>query len=454
MLHVLRIERVGIVTISETNDPLLRATTHHSRYVVPEPLDGCLECIRIDPTRQVMHVELNNKLVWVVTGTLLKRSQAPSDAEWYLMAVPSDTVVPDTPHYPDGKLQRIPVIYGRCEASMRWLDGLYRGYVERFPFKRSLAIRSVAGSGKTTTLMKLAEQFKEERECDKALQGKRILYVAFNKQLVEDIRRKLGDYGLHHVLVPMTFDALVKRVAEARFAKAGRAFHLVGALTPQSLTEYNSWFAGKPFPMKKGLINQFAQFCQDSVATHPRELFPGKQMLAQLWEDTKQGTFLTFDGLRKRAHLEHWMKDVLDQQYARIFVDEAQDFDPIMLDILLTDTTVPKVFVGDPKQQIYEWRGTINAFERLPSNTLTLEFYTTFRMGEPATSQVAALTETPMISGVPNRHTMLNTDTTQCFNATRPAIYVSVPDLARVTDNCPNTVSHITRLCHVLGARF
>jgi superfamily I DNA/RNA helicase len=101
------------------------------------------------------------------------------------------------------------------------------------------------------------------------------------------------------------------------------------------------------------------------------------------------------------------MKGVLDEKYARIFVDEAQDFDPIMLDILLNDTSSPKVFVGDPRQQIYEWRGTINAFERLPSDTLVLEFYKTFRIGEPAASTIAKLTQTPMISGIPERSTTL-----------------------------------------------
>src|SRR5262249_17239313 len=68
---------------------------------------------------------------------------------------------------------------------------------------------------------------------------------------------------------------------------------------------------------------------------------------------------------RVRAHLQ--------QKFARIFVDEFQDTDPIQADILLllasddpaqTDTTrltpLPgKLFiVGDPKQAIYRFRGT------------------------------------------------------------------------------------------------
>ena len=42
-----------------------------------------------------------------------------------------------------------------------------------------------------------------------------------------------------------------------------------------------------------------------------------------------------------------------------IFIDESQDFDSVMLKILLDDTNIPKLFVGDTKQAIYEWKGCI-----------------------------------------------------------------------------------------------
>jgi hypothetical protein len=73
-----------------------------------------------------------------------------------------------------------------------------------------------------------------------------------------------------------------------------------------------------------------------------------------------------------------------------IFVDEIQDFDMAMLRMLLDDTTLPKLFVGDPRQSIYEWRGCINAFDYMPAEALRLEFYSTFRVGEPALSQICA----------------------------------------------------------------
>jgi ATP-dependent exoDNAse (exonuclease V) beta subunit len=71
-----------------------------------------------------------------------------------------------------------------------------------------------------------------------------------------------------------------------------------------------------------------------------------------------------------------------------IFIDESQDFDNTMLKILLEDTTIPKLFVGDTRQAIYEWKGCVNAFDKLPSDSLILEFYSTFRVGEPACNEI------------------------------------------------------------------
>ena len=52
--------------------------------------------------------------------------------------------------------------------------------------------------------------------------------------------------------------------------------------------------------------------------------------------------------------------------------------------MLLNDTTIPKIFVGDPKQSIYDFRGCVNAFNYLPKEALIIEFYSTFRVGNPA----------------------------------------------------------------------
>jgi ATP-dependent exoDNAse (exonuclease V) beta subunit len=97
---------------------------------------------------------------------------------------------------------------------------------------------------------------------------------------------------------------------------------------------------------------------------------------------------ITFESLRKLSLMQHWFKLFIDSTYDMVMIDETQDFDIMMLRMLLDDTTIPKIFVGDPKQSIYEWRGCINGFNYMPSTALIVEFYSTFRVGDPACERI------------------------------------------------------------------
>ena len=305
----------------------------------------------------------------------------------------------------------------RCEASMRLLDAEHRAFVTDYRFDEDiLAIKAVAGSGKTTTLLNL---------CAKN-PGKRVLYIAFNKALIDDIRAKAADRGLRNVK-PMTFDALVYQEAVARRATtASRAPSTVTSSTqtsstgtsstgtsstidqdmmamgfptleivdlkPHSLGRALPWLEDKPWAVKDHYVRAFGDFCRQTRYREPGPMAPGKPLLEAMWKETRAGRLNTFAGLRKLAQVDHWFRGRLSADYDCVFIDEAQDFDPIMLDILLMDAGIPKIFVGDPMQEIYGWRGCINAFARLPpSTTLTVEFYTTFRMGNPACRAICGL---------------------------------------------------------------
>ncbi|CAI9723751.1 F-box DNA helicase 1-like [Octopus vulgaris] len=65
--------------------------------------------------------------------------------------------------------------------------------------------------------------------------------------------------------------------------------------------------------------------------------------------------------------------------YDVILVDEAQDLTPAIADILLSQPQA-KILVGDPNQQIYAFRGAINAMQSIEANQI---FYLTqsFRFG-------------------------------------------------------------------------
>ena len=287
----------------------------------------------------------------------------------------------------NNELEDIPlidVIYGRCNESMKFLDGVYRDYVYRHNFfkdnNKILAIKSVAGSGKTTTLLELS----------KIHSKKRILYIAFNKSLITEIKDKLIEKGIKN-LKPCTFDSLMR---DTFIAKTGIIPSIV-EVKPQTLGYLMDFFEGKPYRVKNYYARNYLAFCNQSRFSNIKEycikiLGNEKMLLEKMWNKTIKYELFTFDGLRKINEINHNCKDYIDKNYDMIFIDESQDFDSIMLKILLEDTTIPKLFVGDPNQAIYEWRGCINAFDKLPvERTLTLEFYSTFRVGEPACSEIS-----------------------------------------------------------------
>ena len=79
-------------------------------------------------------------------------------------------------------IKKVKIIYERCVKSMHFLDKIHRKYLNKHKFKKNdiIAVKSVAGSGKTTTLKKL----------DKINKDKKILYLAFNRNLISEIKKK------------------------------------------------------------------------------------------------------------------------------------------------------------------------------------------------------------------------------------------------------------------------
>ena len=248
-------------------------------------------------------------------------------------------------------MEEVSIIYGRCLDSMIFLDKIYRKYIYKHKFKSNeiIAIKSVAGSGKTTTLLELS----------KIHNNKKILYIAFNKSLILEIKGKIKNLGLKN-LYPVTFDALMRDIF---INKTNVGSPEITELKPQTIGFIINWFQNKPFRIKKYYIQHFNKFCNqtdyDDIMTFSKKILGGeKKLLTEIWAKTLKYELISFDTIRKMVEINHWCKDYIDNKYDLIFIDESQDFDNTMLKILLEDTTIPKLFVGDPKQAIYEWKGS------------------------------------------------------------------------------------------------
>jgi len=388
VLWVSKIGRIVIWKIDKTNIPELQLNVNYSHPHYDEIINFT--------ESTVYQIEKDGYIHDVFMGSILKQEDQPKT----------------------GLLRKIPRIehfYAICEPSMRKIDPLIRDFIgRRYTInKRSVSIEAVAGSGKTEILLRIAANHNSNVEMKK-----NILYIAFNKALVTGITQKQRLRKLMK-LEPMTFDSMLYR--EVRHRYGGEI--VLTDLTRNSLSNIYPQFQKKYFNIQKKIIRQFSTFCQQIEHPTIQSMYPDLphyDMVFTLWNDTKSGKLITFDGIRKLAYEEQWLKEKLNVRYDMVLVDEAQDFDPVMLAILLRDANIPKIFVGDPKQQIYEWRGTINAFEHLPENTLKLKFYSTFRMGGEGVQTISKMTNTPMITA----NESLNTQVISNETPSSPYTYI------------------------------
>lgn len=325
---------------------------------------GCREWIYLED-RESYQIELEGMIrhVWIGTACSFK--------DIYDETCLQNILTQEGIDYFNGRtadLQSVPSMNARCKKSMYLLDDIHRAYVYKHKCKANdiLAIKSVAGSGKTTSLLELA----------KIHSTKKILYLAFNRALIDDISLKIKKQGIDN-LYPVTFHALARKA----YISVKGAEPQYTTLTPQTLSSVDPWYNDKPYGLKKSAVKLYTTFCGSVMSL---ERFSDSNLLKMLWTKTLDGKLLTQDSILKLCFVNHWLKGFIDQTYDMIMIDETQDFDMLMLRMVLDDTTIPKIFVGDPMQSIYQWRGCINGFNYLPHSALILEFYSSFRVGNPA----------------------------------------------------------------------
>ncbi|XP_072858554.2 F-box DNA helicase 1 isoform X2 [Pogona vitticeps] len=252
--------------------------------------------------------------------------------------------------------------------------------------KQVVKIMAFAGTGKTSTLIKYAEKWSNLK----------FLYLAFNKTIAEQ--------GLRAFPRNVT----CKTVHSLAFAEVGRNYRQKGKLNLSLLSSY--WVSmalqnreGQSlFIRGKTVLQTLSTFfasaddaiteehtplwCKNTkgervpVGTEEKRIIVEEASL--LWDNMKKLTAtremaykMTHDGYLKLWQLQ---KPSLSA-YDAIFVDEAQDCTPAIMDIVLSQPC-GVILVGDPHQQIYTFRGAVNALSEVPHTHI---FYLTqsFRFG-------------------------------------------------------------------------
>ena len=202
----------------------------------------------------------------------------------------------------------------------------------------SLKIQACAGSGKTSTLV----------EISKANPNSTFLYLAFNKSIVDEAKSKFPD----NVNVKTTHSlAYSSIIAPNKYAVVPKHtfFDLRDILGLSDYEEFSNFNKD---------LNYFLNSSQN-IITNP--------LIEKLFETARNGEIpYTHSMYLKEYQMLSTEQKKLDK-YDFILLDEAQDTNGVTLGIFL-DNKCRKIVVGDTFQNIYGFRDTVNALERLKTN--------------------------------------------------------------------------------------
>nr|WP_237181069.1 UvrD-helicase domain-containing protein [Roseomonas haemaphysalidis] len=280
--------------------------------------------------------------------------------------------------------------------------------IQLFGTGRNLKINAYAGTGKTSTLEMLSHSTKRRGQ-----------YLAFNRDIVADARKKFPN-----TVNCATTHSLAFRSVAARYG--GNAAKLTEKINANQLVELfqlkGMRFGGshvvKPRSLGFLIIDTVRRFTMSSDAEPLSSHVPlhgslvaaseaskeeardfathGAKMLWKRMCDAGDSIPLGFDG-----YLKLWTMSAPAIAADFILLDEAQDTNPAVLD-LLRKQKCQIVYVGDKYQQIYEWRGAVNAMDKVQTEESTY-LTTSFRFGpsiaEAATKLLQRMGETRPLTG-------------------------------------------------------
>lgn len=281
------------------------------------------------------------------------------------------------------------------------------GAVELFQTGEDLKLAAFAGAGKTSTLRMLANSSQN-----------RGVYLAFNRKIADEAKALFPGHVDCRTTHSLAFQAV-----KGTFPNIAK---LTGALFPKQLValrKYNKMLFSPTFVLNEMqlaflVLKTLTRFCQDERVSLSREHFPiYGSLLGQepdvigavqnwvlmearsLWSemtDARTEVPLGHDG-----YLKLWALSEPTISASYILLDEAQDSNGAVLGVLRKQQC-QIVYVGDKHQQIYEWRGAVDAMSKIETKNkafLTKSFRFGAAIADCATQVLRTLGEDRIIKG-------------------------------------------------------
>lgn len=278
---------------------------------------------------------------------------------------------------------------------------------------QSFKVIAYAGTGKTTTLKLVSD----------AMQQRRGMYLAFNKAIASEAQQKFHQRVDCRTFHSLAFRSVPRGVTDKlRLPRLSPSFiakeYRLQPITLRRLMggRYEK-YALMPSRLAGLVANAVSYFCStssqypaprhiqapswlhaDDIAVLQQHLYPAVE---RRWLESIDPNHQA--GIGHDIYLKLWALSDPFIPADYVLFDEAQDADPLMLGILLKQKSTQVIYVGDAHQQIYAWRGAVNAMQQmpLPESRLTTSFRFGDDIAEVANHLLGALNETVPLIGNP-----------------------------------------------------
>lgn len=252
-----------------------------------------------------------------------------------------------------------------------------RAILAAFQRGENLCIHAFAGTGKTSTLYYLAKNT-----------NKRGLYLAFNRHIAEEAQRKMPANVVSKTMHAYAFAWAICFYLKEKLVKSWQPHELRYVIQIPHVPKLNGYLVARL--IKNTLVRFCQSYDEDIEITHiPLDdsligarlnsesrlaVVNAAKEVWHLMKDRQSELPLGFDG-----YLKLWSLSKPRLPFDFLCIDEAQDLNPVMLRVL-DHFQGQKILVGDSHQQIYSWRGAVNAME-YDFSALNYHLTQTFRFG-------------------------------------------------------------------------
>ena len=238
---------------------------------------------------------------------------------------------------------------------------------------RDLKIEAGPGTGKTATLRLVAKHLRDTTNCS------RLLYLAFNRELANEAKKKFSNLAEVRTLHSLAHHCM-------RVNRTGRE---IGRISTRDAIEILALRKNDNLRARRALqtLDGYTSSADDEVSIRhvPRHFRRKNPAAAETAVGDAQGLFDAVRADRRDAaslplphdiYLKTWHLCGTPgiEQYETILFDEAQDANATIVSALANHRHV--IYVGDEHQQIYDWRGAVDALSQVEGveRQLTLSF--------------------------------------------------------------------------------